>query len=84
MQPELETRATAAGKRWRDHDGFIGPIQPGTGPRSNPQGGFPTGPEVGEAMPDVRCSTSEATGFNLHAHRAGRPAVFIFYRSAVW
>ena len=84
MQPELETRGTRTDKGWRDHDGFAGRRQPGTGPRSDPRGDFPTGPDVGDAMPDVRCVTADATRFDLHAHRAGRPAVFIFYRSAVW
>ena len=35
-------------------------------------------------MPDVRCSTADATPFDLHVNRGGGPAVFIFYRSAVW
>ena len=84
MQPELETRGTRTDAGWRDQDGFVGPRQPGTGPRSDPRGDFPTGPAVGEAMPDVRCPTADGTEFDLHAHRAGRPVVFIFYRSAVW
>jgi len=84
LQSELETRGTRTDTGWQDQDGFIGPFQPGTGPRSDPRGDFPTGPEVGAAMPDVRCSTADATPFDLHAHRAGRPAIFIFYRSAVW
>jgi hypothetical protein len=84
MQSEMETRATQTDGGWQDHDGFIGPFQPGNGPRSDPRGDFPTGPEVGEAMPDVRCSAADGTPIDLHAHRAGRPALFIFYRSAVW
>ncbi len=84
MQPELETRGTQTDRGWQDHDGFIGPVRPGTGPRSDPRGGFPTGPAIGQRMPDVRCSSADATPFNLHEHRAGRPAVFVFVRSAVW
>jgi len=84
MRPELETRATQAGEGWQDHDGFIGPFKPGTGPRSDPRGDFPTGPAVGEQMPDIRCSTADGTPFSLHEHRRDRPALFIFYRSAVW
>ena len=84
MRPALETRGTQAEKGWRDHDGFIGPIRPGTGPRSDPRGDFPTGPAVGEHMPNVRCSTAGGTSFNLQEHRDDRPAVFIFFRSAVW
>lgn len=32
MQPELETRGTRTDEGWRDHDGFVGRRQPGTGP----------------------------------------------------
>ena len=65
MQPELETRGTRTDKGWRDHDGFIGPVQPGTGPRSDPRGDFPAGPEVGDAMPDVRCVTADVGVYAL-------------------
>lgn len=85
--PELETRGTPADKGWQDHDGFIGPVKPGNGPRSDPRGDFPTGPIVGERLPDVLCKTADGTTFNLHEHLGDgrdRPAVFIFFRSAVW
>ena len=82
--PTLEDIGTQTDRGWQDKDGFIGPIQPGYGPRSDPRGEFPTGPDVGEAMPDVRCAKADGTAFDLHEHRAGRPAVFVFYRSAVW
>lgn len=81
---DRETRGTQVENGWRDHDGFVGPIQPGTGPRSDPEGEFPTGPAVGRRMPDVRCATAGGTLIDLHADRAGRPAIFIFFRSAVW
>lgn len=84
MHPEMETRAEQTDSGWRDHDGFVGPFRPGTGPRSDPRGDFPTGPEIGQPMPDVRCHTADESPFDLHENRAGRPAVFIFYRSAVW
>lgn len=84
MKSEMETRATQTDHGWRDVDGFIGPFQPGNGPRSDPRGEFPTGPEVGESMPDVHCRPAGGAPFDLHAHRAGRPALFIFFRSAVW
>ena len=84
MRPERETRGTRTDGGWRDHDGFVGPGRPGTGPRSDPRGDFPTGPAVGDAMPDVRCVSADGTRFDLHAHRAGRAAAFVFYRSAVW
>jgi hypothetical protein len=84
MKPEMETQATQAGKGWADKDGFVGPFKPGSGPRSDPRGEFPTGPEVGERLPDVLCKTIDSTEFDLHQDRGERPAVLIFFRSAVW
>jgi len=82
--PELETHGTEVENGWRDNDGFVGPRQPGTGPKKNPKGDFPTGPEVGMAMPDVVCHTADLAIFDLHEDRAGSRAIFVFYRSAVW
>ena len=84
MQPELETRATEVENGWRDLDGFVGPFRPGNGPRSDPRGDFPTGPGVGGQMPDALCRTADNAPFHLHEHRGNRPAVFVFFRSAVW
>ncbi len=84
MPLEMETRASQAKNGWRDRDGFVGPFKPGNGPRSDPRGDFPTGPAVGDAMPDVRCRDASGADFDLHVRRAGRPAVFVFFRSAVW
>ena len=84
MQPDMETRATQVETGWQDRDGFIGPFRPGNGPRSDPRGEFPTEPAVGEPIPNVLCRTADGTPFNLHEHRGEQPAVFIFYRSAVW
>jgi len=81
---DIETRGTKVDSGWRDHDGFVGPMQPGTGPRSDPKGAFPTGPEVGQQMPDLQSLTADDRRFDLHEDRAGRAAIFIFYRSAVW
>jgi len=82
--PDMETRGTKVENGWRDKDGFVGPIQPGLGPRSDPKGEFATGPEVGQLMPDVNCRNADGETFSLHEHRQGKPAIFIFYRSAVW
>lgn len=83
-QPDMETSGTKVETGWRDKDGFVGPMQPGFGPRSDPRGDFPTGPEIGTAMPNVICNTEDETNFDLDQDRNGRPAIFIFYRSAVW
>ncbi len=84
MAIEMETRAEQTHHGWRDHDGFVGPFRPGNGPRSDPKGVFPTGPDIGQLMPNVRCHDADGNAFDLHEDRGDRPAVFIFYRSAVW
>jgi len=84
QSPEVETRGTQVTAGWADKDGFVGPFQPGRGPRTDPRGEFPTGPEIGQPFPEVRTHTADTAAFDLHAHRADRPAVFIFFRSAVW
>ena len=81
---EKETQAEQVPHGWRDKDGFVGPYQPGLGPRSDPRGEFPTGPDVGTAIPDVFSHDADGHPFDLHAARAGRPAIFLFFRSAVW
>ena len=84
MNVEMETRAEQADDGWSDQDGFVGPFRPGNGPRSDPKGAFPTGPEIGERMPDVHCQNADGGLIDLHADRGDSPAVFVFFRSAVW
>lgn len=83
-QPDMELRGTKVEKGWRDRDGFVGPIQPGLGPRSDPKGAFPTGPAVDSSLPNIICRTVDNQPFNLHEKQQNRPAVVVFYRSAVW
>jgi peroxiredoxin len=42
------------------------------------------GPRVGERFPDVRLPDQSGAIVDLHARRAGRLALFVFYRSAKW
>ena len=84
MQPDMETDATQVEHGWQDKDGFVGPFQPGNGPRSDPKGEFPTGPDIGTRLPDIRCLTADGSEIDLHADRGDRQAVVVFFRSAVW
>jgi len=84
MKIEVETRAEQTEQGWADQDGFVGPFRPGNGPRNDPRGEFPTGPAVGQEMPDVQCVDANGQMFNLHADRGNAPALFVFFRSAVW
>lgn len=81
---EVDTRGEQVEQGWRDNDGFIGPFRSGNGPRNDPLGAFPTGPSIGERMPDIRCLDAAAEAFDLHADRGSSKAVFMFFRSAVW
>ena len=50
-----------------------------------PQLDFSTiGPRVGQRFPDVRLPDQRGRVVDLHADRAGRPALVVFYRSARW
>lgn len=42
------------------------------------------GPKEGQPFPDVRLSDQTGALVDLHIHRAGRPALIVFYRSAEW
>ena len=85
MDVEVDRRGTElAPNQFEDHEGYVGPMPPGFGPRSNPLDDFPTGPEVGERLPDVVASDSSGHTVNLHTDRDGQPSVLVFIRSAVW
>lgn len=42
------------------------------------------GPSVGSPFPDVRLPDQQGRLLDLHAARAGRKALVVFHRSAVW
>ncbi len=68
----------------RDELGFDAPAPLGHPGRAGLPAGHPTGPEVGEKLPDFTLPDAFGKNVTLHEARAGRPAVVVFYRSAVW
>lgn len=85
MEIEVDTRSDELGPHQHaDAEGFIMPLPAGTGPRRIPRGEFPTGPAVGTRLPEVVAANHQGEIVDLHADRAGRPAVLVFIRSAVW
>jgi peroxiredoxin len=42
------------------------------------------GPPIGERFPDVRLPDQTGAEVDLHQRRAGRRALVVFIRSAVW
>ena len=45
---------------------------------------FPSGPDVGERLPEFTLSNQHGDAVDFHADRGGQKAVVVFYRSAVW
>ena len=45
---------------------------------------FPTGPAIGERLPDFALPNQRGETVDFHADRAGHKAALVFQRSAVW
>ena len=82
MTIEIETRGEKTEHGWRDIDGFVGPMQPGFGPRTDPKGPFPTGPDIGDQLPAFSCQ--DVLGNPYSFSRESKPTILLFFRSAVW
>lgn len=46
--------------------------------------GYPTGPEVGDLMPDFELPDQNGDLVNFQTAREGKKAAVVFFRSAVW
>ena len=68
----------------RDELGFDAPAPVGHPGRLGLETGHPTGPEVGERLPDFRLPDIHGREVALHADRGSATAVVVFFRSAVW
>jgi hypothetical protein len=68
----------------RDELGFDAPAPLGHPGRAGLPAGHPTGPEVGELLPDFELPDANGRRVRLHDDRAGAKAVVVFFRSAVW
>ena len=45
---------------------------------------FPTGPAIGERLPEFELPNQNGEAVDFHAHRGDSKAIIVFYRSAVW
>ena len=45
---------------------------------------FPSGPDVGERLPEFTLPDQNGAPIDFHEHRGASKAVVVFYRSAVW
>jgi hypothetical protein len=52
--------------------------------RSPTDADFPTGPAIGERLPDFALPNQRGETIDFHADRDGHPAAVLFQRSAVW
>ena len=68
----------------RDELGFDAPAPLGHPGRVGLAAGHPTGPEVGDRLPDFTLPDAWGRPVSFHADRGGQRAVVVFYRSAVW
>jgi hypothetical protein len=68
----------------RDEHGFDAPAPLGHPGRTGLPDGHPTGPEVGERLPDFELPDAHGRAVRFHEDRGQSRAAVIFYRSAVW
>jgi hypothetical protein len=68
----------------RDEFGFDAPAPLGHPGRLGLPDGHPTGPEIGERLPDWDLPDAYGRRFDYHADRGSAKSVVVFYRSAVW
>lgn len=68
----------------RDEHGFDAPAPLGHPGRLGLPDGHPTGPDVGDRLPDFELPDAYGRKLCFHADRGDRKAVVVFYRSAVW
>lgn len=64
--------------------GFEAPGPLGHPGRAGLPDGHPTGPKVGERLPDFDLPDQNGRRVRFHEDRAGSRAVVVFYRSVVW
>lgn len=69
---------------YKDDFGFVAPLPASNGQRLIPPAGFPTGPALGEILPDFELPAADGRTIRLHADRGRSKAVVTFLRSAVW
>ena len=68
----------------RDDHGFDAPAPLGHPGRIGLPDSHPTGPEVGERLPDFRLPDQHGNLVGYHASRGNAKSVVVFFRSAVW
>ncbi len=73
-----------ASEGYRDGFGFVGPAPLEHPARRNPGPHYPTGPAVGERVPEFQLPNQYGELIDFHAARGHHKAALMFQRSAVW
>ncbi len=68
----------------RDEHGFDAPAPLGHPGRTGLPKNHPTGPEIGEPLPDFTLPDAHGNSVNYNKSRGSSKSVVVFYRSAVW
>lgn len=67
-----------------DEFGFYSPMPLSRPARREPGADFPTGPAVGERLPEFELPDQNGRSVDFHTDRQGRKAIVVFHRSAYW
>jgi hypothetical protein len=74
----------APARGYEDEYGFVAPSRLSSNQRRVPPEDFPTGPEIGERLPDFTLPDQTGRKVRFHEDRGSSRAAVVFYRSAVW
>ncbi len=67
-----------------DEFGFYSPMPLTRAARREPEADFPTGPQVGVALPEIELPNQHGELVDVRAARGALGAIVVFHRSAFW
>ena len=67
-----------------DEFGFYSPLPLDRAARREPGADFPTGPEIGRALPAVCLPNQQGQLVDIRQQCSNRRAIVVFHRSAYW
>jgi hypothetical protein len=73
-----------ANESFYDEFGFYSPMPLSRAARREPGAHFPTGPEIGSALPTIVLPDQNGRRVDVRAASGKRGAVVVFHRSAYW
>ncbi len=70
--------------KYYDEFGFYAPLPLDRAARREPAADFPTGPEIGSALPPVCLPDQQGQLVDIRQQCGNRRAIVVFHRSAYW